>query len=159
MRARYYEPGTGRFVSEDPGRDGLNYFVYADSNPVSGADPSGKAFVLDSFLDWVFAIGIGAALYGGLKEAMGQSDEGHGSLSPSRILGKAVQNGLFTTVSMLLGRVWITETATLLNLAKGKADAWIAVFMSAVYAVTIATFIAMIDYEMDKLIDEWAPRP
>jgi RHS repeat-associated protein len=24
MRARYYEPGTGRFISEDPAHDGLN---------------------------------------------------------------------------------------------------------------------------------------
>ncbi|MBI5705635.1 MAG: RHS repeat-associated core domain-containing protein [Armatimonadetes bacterium] len=159
MRARYYEPWTGRFVSEDPARDGFNYFVYGDSNPVSGVDPNGKAFVLDSFLDWVFAIGIGAAMYGGIKEAIVESDRGTGNLSPARILGKAVQNGLFTSVSMLLGKVWITETAALLNLARSKADAWIAVFVSAVYAVTIATFIAMIDSEMDKLIDQWAPNP
>lgn len=40
---RYYEPGTGRFVSDDPALDGSNWFVYARNNPVSNGDPSGRA--------------------------------------------------------------------------------------------------------------------
>ena len=42
-RARYYDPQTGRFVSEDPlglGA-GINFFVYIDNNPVLLVDPSG----------------------------------------------------------------------------------------------------------------------
>ncbi|HPP76412.1 MAG TPA: RHS repeat-associated core domain-containing protein, partial [Armatimonadota bacterium] len=27
MRARYYDPGLGRFISEDPAQDGVNWFV------------------------------------------------------------------------------------------------------------------------------------
>ena len=41
MRARYYEPTSGRFVSEDPGGHGGNWFVYCNGNPVSGVDASG----------------------------------------------------------------------------------------------------------------------
>ncbi len=41
MRARYYEPWTGRFISEDPARDGWNWAVYADNQPITQADPSG----------------------------------------------------------------------------------------------------------------------
>ena len=42
MRARYYDPVCGRFVSEDPGRDGANWFAYCGSNPVNRLDANGK---------------------------------------------------------------------------------------------------------------------
>ena len=41
LRARYYQPSTGRFVSVDPIREGLNWYRYVDNNPISGIDPSG----------------------------------------------------------------------------------------------------------------------
>lgn len=41
MRARYYEPTTGRFVSEDKARDNTNYYVYAADDPTNQADASG----------------------------------------------------------------------------------------------------------------------
>ena len=47
LRARYYAPGVGRFLTEDPARAGLNWYVYCGNNPVMFVDPSG----LDS---WVF---------------------------------------------------------------------------------------------------------
>ena len=43
MRARYYEPSSGRFVSEDPARDGANWFIYAGNSPTKNADLTGKA--------------------------------------------------------------------------------------------------------------------
>ncbi|GIV11409.1 MAG: hypothetical protein KatS3mg020_0900 [Fimbriimonadales bacterium] len=42
MRARYYEPVTGRFISEDPARDGVNWYLYADGNPVNRTDFTGQ---------------------------------------------------------------------------------------------------------------------
>jgi RHS repeat-associated protein len=47
MRARWYEPMTGRFLSEDPlGLEGgINPYAYAGADPVNGRDPSG----LDGF--------------------------------------------------------------------------------------------------------------
>jgi len=44
MKARYYDPAVGRFISEDPiGFDGgdVNLMAYVRNNPVSGIDPSG----------------------------------------------------------------------------------------------------------------------
>jgi RHS repeat-associated protein len=40
-RARYYDPSTGRFISEDP-LSRPSPYVYASNNPISLHDPSGK---------------------------------------------------------------------------------------------------------------------
>ena len=45
MRARYYEASTGRFVSEDHGLDGTNWFVYAHNTPTAFRDASGKDII------------------------------------------------------------------------------------------------------------------
>ncbi len=42
MRARYYEPWTGRFISEDRAHDGRNRFAYSGNNPVNAADATGN---------------------------------------------------------------------------------------------------------------------
>lgn len=44
MRARYYEPGTGRFISEDPARDGWNWYSFCANDPVQNVDESGKSW-------------------------------------------------------------------------------------------------------------------
>src|SRR4030043_410776 len=41
MKARWMDPETGRFISPDPAKDGLNWFVYAGNNPTTMVDPSG----------------------------------------------------------------------------------------------------------------------
>ena len=41
LRARYYSPEIQRFISEDPIKDGINWYAYCGNNPVNGADPSG----------------------------------------------------------------------------------------------------------------------
>ena len=48
MRARYYDPVTGRFASEDPALDGRNWFAYCKSDPVNKTDPTGKVWIDDS---------------------------------------------------------------------------------------------------------------
>ena len=41
LRARYYDPSTGSFITEDPARDGVNWYSYCAGNPVNLWDPSG----------------------------------------------------------------------------------------------------------------------
>ncbi len=41
LQARYYDPDTGRFISEDPAMDGDNWYVYCGNDPVNMVDPTG----------------------------------------------------------------------------------------------------------------------
>ena len=42
MRARYYDPEVGRFVSEDPGRNGGNWYPYTEADPINKVDLTGR---------------------------------------------------------------------------------------------------------------------
>jgi len=41
LRNRYYNPKVGIFITEDPIRSGLNWYIYTNGNPILFADPSG----------------------------------------------------------------------------------------------------------------------
>lgn len=43
LRNRYYNSATGRFLTEDPAKDGLNWYVYCANNPIMFVDPMGLA--------------------------------------------------------------------------------------------------------------------
>ena len=45
LRARYYQPLSGRFLTEDPIKDGLSWYIYAGDNPIFYLDPFGLAMV------------------------------------------------------------------------------------------------------------------
>lgn len=42
FNARWYDSEIGRFITEDPARDGVNWFVYCRNNPVKFVDRTGK---------------------------------------------------------------------------------------------------------------------
>ncbi len=41
LRNRYYSPKLGRFISEDPAKSGMNWYVYCENNPIKYSDPWG----------------------------------------------------------------------------------------------------------------------
>jgi RHS repeat-associated protein len=54
MRARWYDPGPGRFISEDPIglAGGINQYAFSASDPINGSDPSGTSW-LSSGWKWL----------------------------------------------------------------------------------------------------------
>lgn len=64
LRARYYDPTVGRFLTKDrfPGfaaqPKGTNRFGYVSNNPVTFTDPSGNFLPVDDLI----AVGVGAAI-------------------------------------------------------------------------------------------------
>lgn len=74
MRARYYDPFAGRFVSPDP-RDftqGLNLYHYVKNNPINFSDPTGEA--------------IWGAVAGATSNLLGQALDGRSSAKNTKPL-------------------------------------------------------------------------
>ena len=70
MNGRYYNAQIGRFINEDPAKDGANWYVYCYNNPLRYKDPSGKIPV-DTIIDLIsVAVDIGR-LMAGDKRAVG----------------------------------------------------------------------------------------
>jgi RHS repeat-associated protein len=71
LRARYYNPTTGRFMSRDPddhsptNPNDLHKYLYAAGDPVNAMDPSGKAAIIEykntNFFGYGFRIALDPA--------------------------------------------------------------------------------------------------
>ena len=59
FNARWYDSDIGRFISEDPIKDGLNWYTYAVSNPLMYVDPSGLDAIPIVFKDYLIETLIG----------------------------------------------------------------------------------------------------
>ena len=70
--ARYYDPGLGRFITADPGKDGLNWYAYCMANPMVLADPNGQQPILITqgwqgtavhlAIEWHLELGLGLVM-------------------------------------------------------------------------------------------------
>jgi hypothetical protein len=48
FNARWYDPTLGRFITEDPIKDGVNWFAYVSNNPLNRIDPTGLKEIVDT---------------------------------------------------------------------------------------------------------------
>src|SRR5206468_9470031 len=79
MRARYYNPYLCRFLNADRAgfSGGLNFYAYADGNPISFIDPFGLGAVETAGASWVYspsvlnAVGMLSMMAGLGKDTLG----------------------------------------------------------------------------------------
>jgi RHS repeat-associated protein len=64
MGGRCQEPLTGRFLSEDNGRQGRNYYVYCGDEPIGRRDRDGKYWDIDFLLEKAWDIFNKAKVFG-----------------------------------------------------------------------------------------------
>ena len=117
LRARYYDPSIGRFISVDAATDGHNWYSYCAGNPVNRWDPSGH-----SWKD--FLTGIGRAIddniffgffgaLGGKNAAYGSSKDYYAGRLFGDVASMAVSIGEFMAAPGVLvgsGAVAVAET-------------------------------------------------
>ena len=58
LRARYYQPGTGRFVSVHRSGEEHNWYAYVANNPTNSVDPSGEPVALPIIIPIIIGGGI-----------------------------------------------------------------------------------------------------
>lgn len=98
LRARYYDPETGRFISRDPYAGdaydpvSLHRYLYANANPIMNTDPSGQLSLLTQ-------VSIGAAI--GFGIGFGTSLIAGDSFTTA--LGKGIIGAVFGAGGALLG--------------------------------------------------------
>ena len=68
MGLRFMDPDIGRFISSDKARDGSNWYVYANNNPLKYVDPTGEFGV-----PWGAPSGFGDAMDQANKQISSQA--------------------------------------------------------------------------------------
>jgi RHS repeat-associated protein len=107
MRARYYNPYICRFLNPDPSgfAGGLNFYAYADGNPVSEIDPFGLGASTDGeFTSWITGFGgaVGSTITGLFNAAIHPLDTAGGVFNAATHpvnTAEAVWNGVGNTLS------------------------------------------------------------
>jgi RHS repeat-associated protein len=94
FNARYYDPTTGRFLTEDPSRQGVNWYAYCGNNPINRVDLSGKREVESSNNGRPTYVSSSDSLYGGPQNTPRRQSSPSNAPGPSTQYGKSVVHAL-----------------------------------------------------------------
>lgn len=119
LRARWYWPQTGRFVTADTYKGekeeppSLHWYLYAHAEPVNGLDPSGQSRLLS-----------GAAIYGAMAATLGPAIQRLGlNARGLASLGEYVYPRAVTLQNILqmYGRTWIQQgTGRIMSMTRAQ---------------------------------------
>jgi RHS repeat-associated protein len=103
MRARWYDPAVGRFISEDPGRHGGNWLAYASNSPTNRTDPDGKVDVPKPWVNPLANPAAGACIwwFGAVISILTICHNFHQAPGENRYFGDCLS--LFSGIGMLFG--------------------------------------------------------
>ena len=144
MRARYMDTATGRFISEDSRRDGVNWFVYCQNNPVSNIDANGRQRMpLDNSLAYILGISLALASVSFLW-----FEQTEAAIRCAQLSVLAIAYSQQGMTSMAYGKIdWMTAaligfmTEAAQRGMEAQPAAGIAVAACFVYAVVVLGFI------------------
>jgi RHS repeat-associated protein len=157
MRARYYEPTSGRFVNEDVAKDGSNWFVYCMNSPYTKVDYSGKNAV--EGITWGILLGfIGDVLLNLMDGELGKFDWGKGARN-------AVIGGV-TGYAVDWVKTWLTKNVPKISNA-AKAGAMVTTGMGTIiatyYGIQMGRVLAALFWlelqDMGETLDGILPDP
>ncbi|MCG7409118.1 hypothetical protein MH117_17000 [Paenibacillus sp. ACRRX] len=112
LRARWYDPSMGRFISEDKNQgkieepDTLNRYTYVENNPLNGVDPEGENKINCSFK--CFSAGTQIQTDEGLK-AIEDIKVGDKVLAKSEETGEAAYKAVEETFNRTADEVYVIE--------------------------------------------------
>ena len=140
LRARYYNPESGRFLSTDPRPQDIfdpktiHRYVYAFNNPVRFHDPSGEGGTL-------LETAISSAIIGGLTSGIlkGLTSKSSGLQLIYEVLWAAALGALFGAIGGVAGGAFTTAATNLAFSASSILWVW---GSRAIVAAAFATFVA-----------------
>ena len=123
MRARYYSPEMGRFVNEDPIRDGLNWFAYAGGNPITYFDPTGLIIELANIDYHTRRTDLSSGFSYALLEQLQMLTDYELALDGTRVIieGTLPDNVLFPAGNELIRRMVESDHIVLIMMAEGRS--------------------------------------
>ena len=84
----YYDPYIGRFTQRDPAEDGVNWYAYAENNPLKYVDPTGQFVIAIPPIilfggSAITAVKVGSAVFVGAAIGWWFADQSDSPDSPS----------------------------------------------------------------------------
>ena len=155
LRARYYDSAYGRFTQEDPIRDGTNWYIYCDGDPVNRIDPTGCAWwhwIAAVAVVAVAAVAVVATAGGVVAGAAAVAAVASGTTAASGV-GATIAAGafLFSSSALMGSAITAASSSTTVDEFADKGEG--ALINTAVGAVTGATYgatLEVVDYACNR---------